>query len=503
MKLLDAMLDRITMYRLLIYYLVVILCGALLLGAFDVLPYSPIAITLTTGYLLLVCWAANRIFAHVFAVPHNPESSIITALILALIITPLASPQNFLFLSAAGGLAVASKYLLNIRGKHIFNPAAVAVALTAFGAGDSASWWVGNAYLMPLVVLGGLLVVRKLRDSYMVGTFFIAASLTVCLFTFLAHGDVLSSLQKTVFHSSLFFLGFVMLTEPLTSPGQRTMQRWYAVIVGILFVPQIHLGSIYSTPELALVIGNIFAYIVSPKAKSYLRLKKRIRLGPSTYDYVFAAARPFDYKPGQYMEFTLPHHEPDNRGVRRYFTLASSPTEPDLHVGVRFNNPSSTFKRTLLAMDASVPIVAGQLSGDFTLPDNLTQSIVLIAGGIGITPYRSMLKYVLDRGEKRPMTLIYAERNIDEIAYQDVLSEALQAGVTVVCTLTDTPANPPQGYRHGSLNAALLKEVVSDFQHPIFYISGPHGMVTDVNGMLLDLSVPRHHIKTDFFPGYV
>lgn len=498
----DRWLDRITMYRLLLYYLIVLLCAGLLFGALGYLPYSPITLTISTVYLLLVCWVANRVFAHVFDVPHNPESSLITALILALIITPISATQNFVFLSAAGGLAMASKYLLNIRGKHVFNPAAVAVALTALGAGDSASWWVGNAYLAPFVIVGGLLLVRKLRRFTMVGTFVIVASFTTALFTLLSHGSVGSSLQQTFLHSSLLFLAFVMLTEPLTAPATRPMQAWYAAIVGVLFAPQIHIGGLYSTPELALVVGNVFAYIVSPKAKPFLRLVERIPMGPSSFDFVFQPNRRFAFVPGQYMEFTLTHPNPDVRGVRRYFTLASSPTEDLVHVGVRFYDKGSTYKRSMLNLRTDQSMLAGALGGDFTLPADPSQPVVLIAGGIGITPYRSMLKYLVDSGEQRPVTLLYSERTEQDIAYRDVLQAAVRHGIRVVCTLTDQQTPPSPGFRTGFIDEDMIRTYGGDLAHTLFYVSGPHGMVTALKHTLQSSGVPLAHIRTDFFSGY-
>lgn len=502
MKWIDTFLDRTTMYRLLIYYLVALLVAALMLGAFGVLPYSPLTITLATSYLLLVSWAVNRVFAYVWKVPHNPESSLITALILALIITPSLTVNNFVFLSAASGLAVASKYLLNIRGKHIFNPAAIAVVLTAFGAGESATWWVGNLYMMPIVVICGLLLVRKIRRFEMVRLFLLSAAVFVSLFAMLNGNDVVTTLQNTALHSSLFFLAFVMLTEPLTSPGTAQMQRWYAVVVGILFSPQVHIGSIYSTPELALVVGNVFSYIVSPKAKPFLTLKEKIKLGPTTYDFVFTPNHKVHFKPGQYMEFTLAHHEPDNRGVRRFFTIASSPTESEIHLGVRFYNPSSSFKQALFDMGDDVPVLAAGVSGDFVLPPNKKQPVVLIAGGIGITPFRSMLKYLVDTGESRPVTLLYSERSASEVAYKDVLTAASQAGMRVICTLTEPNTVIPEGYRSGVISADLIRESVQDLQHTLFYVSGPHLMVNALRRTLMDVGVPEHMIKVDFFPGY-
>ena len=139
MNYIDSRLDRITMYRLLVLYLEVLLGAAMLLSALGFLSFNPLSIAFSAGFLVGICLLANRIFASVFNAPANPESSLITALILALIITPPASIQGYVFLTAAAGLAIASKYLLTIRGRHIFNPAAVAVALTAIAAGESAS----------------------------------------------------------------------------------------------------------------------------------------------------------------------------------------------------------------------------------------------------------------------------------------------------------------------------------------------------------------------------
>jgi ferredoxin-NADP reductase/Na+-translocating ferredoxin:NAD+ oxidoreductase RnfD subunit len=488
------------MYRLLLYFLIVLLCAALVLGAFGYLPYSPITLTITTVFLICACWVANRIFAHVLNVPHNPESTLITALILALIITPTTSLQSFIFLSAAAGLAITSKYLLNIRGIHIFNPAAIAVVLTSLGAGDGASWWVGNVYLAPLVLIGGLLIVRKIRRFQMVAIFAIVSLIVITGFALMGGANIVDTLQKTLLHSSFFFLAFIMLTEPLTSPGSLSMQRWYAVIVGILFVPQLHLGSWYTTPEIALVIGNIFAYIVNPKIKPFLHLVKKIPMGPSTYDFVLRPTQPLKFVPGQYMEFTLPHDQPDNRGVRRYFTLASSPTEELLHIGVRFYDNGSTFKKTMLGMDGKKAVLAGQLSGDFTLPDDPQQPVILIAGGIGITPYRSMLKYLIDTNQTRPITLLYSERTEADIAYKDILVAARQQGMNIICTLTAETAQT--SFRAGKIDIELIQSTAGDIRKTLFYISGPHPMVTDIKSLLRSLGVPFENIKVDFFPGY-
>src|ERR1700693_5994210 len=139
----DSLLNRITMYRLVLYYLVALIVAAFVLGFFGILPYDPTALAFSTLLILLTCWATNQIFARVFEAQTNVESVYITALILALIITPItaANHMGVGFLIFASVWAMASKYLFAIGKKHVFNPAAFAVALTALVINQPATWW--------------------------------------------------------------------------------------------------------------------------------------------------------------------------------------------------------------------------------------------------------------------------------------------------------------------------------------------------------------------------
>jgi len=492
------------MYRLLLYYLVGLLGAAMLLSALGFLAFNPLAIALSAGYLVGVSVLTNRIFATIFNVPSNPESSLITALILALIITPSTSAQNLLFLTAAAGLAIASKYILAIRGRHLFNPAAVAVALTAAAAGESASWWVGSAVLAPAVIVGGVLMVRKIRRGQMVATFVLTAVAATAVFALIAHGNIFVVIQKTFLESALLFLAFVMLTEPLTSPTQLHHQRWYGVLAGLLFPPQIHLLSLYSTPELVLLASNIYAFVVNPKVKLLPRLIKTLSWGPNVHDFVFALDKPISYQPGQYMEFTLPHKKPDERGSRRYFTLASSPTEQTLRLGIKIYPQGSTFKQALQAMTATTPFAAAQLGGDFVLPTDPTRKLAFIAGGIGVTPFRSMIKYLVDTNDPRDVTLLYSERNVAELAYGDVFAAAqAKLQTKVVYTLTDPNTLVPADMHAGVITPELIMAEVPDYRERLFYVSGPHSMVKAMQAVLKAIGVSEHNVKVDFFPGYV
>lgn len=488
---LDRALGRVTMYRLLLYYLIALILAAASLSALGYLHFNPVALLFSAIYLTAVCWISNHVFAYVFDAPTNPESSLITALILALIITPLSDSAGLLFLTAAGGLAIASKYILAWNRKHLFNPAAIAVVLTGLGGGQTASWWVGSGPMLPFVLAGGLLLTRRIRHFQMVGTFIAVSYIAAVVYALIGHGQVTTTLHQITFSSSLFFLAFVMLTEPMTSPTQTRQQRWYAGLVGLLFPPQVRLAGVSSTPEIALSIGNIFSQIVNPKVKLFPTLTKKIRHSPAIADFIFQPDSSFSYKPGQYMEWTLPHASADARGDRRYFTLASSPTEPALRLGVKFYKGSSSYKKALWRLDSDDVVVASGLGGDFVMPDDSERKLAFIAGGIGVTPYRSMLKYLLDRGEKRDIAMLYAANSEQEIVYKDVLEAArhdLAANIEYCIGQRITPE--------------LIRRQIPDYKERLFYVSGSHDMVTAMKQALRELGVKRRHIKTDFFTGY-
>src|SRR4051812_37121027 len=132
LELIDGYLNKITMYRLVLYYLILLVVQAVVLSLFKLLPYNFFDIIFSSLFLVVVCFGANELFAKVFEIPANVESVHISALILALIISPGHSLQNYVFLFWAGLLAMASKYILAIYKKHLFNPVAFSVALTAF-----------------------------------------------------------------------------------------------------------------------------------------------------------------------------------------------------------------------------------------------------------------------------------------------------------------------------------------------------------------------------------
>lgn len=503
----DNFLNKITMYRLVMYVLYFFWIASFFLSLFKFLPYTPADIIVSAAFILLISWLTNIIFSIVFKAPANVESVYISALILFCIITPIQSGNYSEFLPLAFWAsiwAMASKFIFAIGKKHIFNPVAIAVVITALFINGSASWWIGTLNMLPFVIVGGLLIVRKIRRTDLIISYLVSAVVTILLVTISKNGDIQTALVRILTQSAFFFFAFIMLTEPLTTPPTRNLRIIYGAIVGFLSIPNVHIASLYFTPELALVVGNLFSYAVSPKEKLILTLKEKIKVANDTFDFVFTKNRSFNFKPGQYMEWTFKHRDPDSRGNRRYFTIASSPTEYDVHLGVKFYPEPSSYKNHLLNLPIGGQIIASAQAGDFVLPNNKEQGLVFIAGGIGVTPFRSMIKCLVDRQEKRNITLLYSNRTVADIAYGDVFDIAeSELGIKTIYYVTDeNEILAGDNMKKGFISGETIKRDVPDYISRKFYISGPHSMVSMFEKTLTDIGVPKKNITTDFFPGF-
>ncbi|MEO5757575.1 MAG: RnfABCDGE type electron transport complex subunit D, partial [Mesorhizobium sp.] len=309
-----------------------------------------------------------------------------------------------------------------------------------------------------------------------------------------------TALTETLGSSPLLFFAFVMLTEPLTAPTTRWPRIVFAAIAGFLFAPNIHVGSFYFTPELALLVGNIFAYAVSPKGRFVLTLERIEQSAVDSYDFIFRSPRKLAFQAGQYLEWTLGLDRSDNRGNRRFFTVASAPTEATVRLGVKFYPTSSAFKQALGRMKPGSTIHASQLAGDFTLPADLETKVAFLAGGIGITPFRSMLQYLIDQKEKRPILLLYGTESQEDIAYREVLGAARrELGIRTVHAVAN---GAKRGQYPGYIDERLVQLAIPDYMERTFYISGPQAMVKALRPKLLAMGIRRSKIKVDYFPGF-
>jgi ferredoxin-NADP reductase len=489
LRLIDNWLNTITMYRLVLYGLGVLVAVAVAFGFMGVLPYSPLALLESLAVLLVVCYGANRLLATLFDALPNAESSLVTALILFFVLMPPALGVGDVALIAAAGLvAMASKYVLAVRRRHIFNPAAVgAFAVSATGL-YAAGWWIATPVMLPFALVVGLLVVRKVRRVQMAAGFTAVAVLVLIALGW-TQGVATDAVAMTAFASwPIIFFATIMLTEPATQPPPR-YELLYAGVLGILFSSQLHWGALATTPQAVLLVGNAIAFMAWPRFNQRLRLVRQVALSEHVSEFQFQPERPLRFEPGQYLEFTLPHARVDGRGNRRTFSIASAPGDPLVRIGVKFYEPSSSFKAALRQLKPGGAVMAGSLAGSFTLPRDPRRKLLLMAGGIGITPFRSMLADVVAREAKRDIVLLYSAASAAELSYGEVLEAADAYGVKVV-----TATEP--------FTAEAIRQHAPDHQQREAYLSGPRVMVDHYRDLLVSMRQPRGRIHTDYFSGY-
>jgi ferredoxin-NADP reductase len=501
MKYIDRLLNSITMYRLVVYGLLVLASLGVILAATGRLSFDPLGMILSLAVLMGAHYLTDYTLGRIWKVPRNNESWLITALILFLILHPASSVTEGLLLALAGILASASKFLLTWNGKHIFNPAAFAAATLSLSGLLPTAWWVGSSALWVATALVGLLIVRKIRRFPLLFAFVVTAGFLQAITFFVAGKPVILGLENALIASPLIFLSTIMLTEPATMPPRRNQQLIFGTGVGLLYAIPVSIGPLYVSSEMALLIGNIYAFVVSPKSRVRLQLKEIQKISDRVHSYIFEPDRPLPYLPGQYMEFTLAGVPFDNRGNRRTFTIASSPTEATLQVGLKYYNPTSMYKYTFSKLRPGATIYASQLAGNFTLKGNERKKLAFIAGGIGITPFRSMIKYLIDTKTSGDIILLYNLVDLQELAYKDIFVEAKHYGVTLI-PITTNPADISSGAVCSELDASLIKTLIPDYRDRLFYVSGPNALVDKTKHHLQKLGIAKRSIKTDHFSGY-
>jgi ferredoxin-NADP reductase len=445
-------------------------------------------------------WLTSILFGLIFGVRTHWESSYITAAILFFIVAPTVNPSGLLALLLVGMIAGASKFIVAYKGRHIFNAAAFAAFIASILNIAHESWWVGTPVLAVPTLILGYLILQKTRRVPSSGTFLALATLLVIGVLILEGNTFAQSLVLWFSWPILFFSSF-MLTEPLTLPGKRWQQILEAVIVALIFAIPFRVGDFSSSPAFALIIGNLIAFVFTHRQKIRLTFKDKRRLTPSSYELTFIPNKPQRYEAGQYVEIRVPSKMHDFRGSRRSFSMTSAPGEDTLQLGIKFYEPSSTFKKALRELKEGFIVDSTGISGDFTLPKDPQTPLLYVAGGIGITPFISHLRMLMQRREARDIVLFYSISNEAELAYKDVL---IASGIKVfVVTQFDKKLIFPKGWTH--INAPFVtKDIfannVPDIIERMAFISGPPAMIDGAKKQLRQLHVKW--VKTDYFIGY-
>jgi len=488
-----------TMYKGITFGLLGIWSAALTLAFFGQLAFSPLAIVASLLIAVLSVYGASYACSRIFGVHIHPESSIITGLILTLIITPTLDVGGLVVLLFAGIIAGVSKFIVVHNGRHIFNPAALAAFIIGVAGLGGASWWVATPVLTPIVLIVALISLYKSHRMLVAGVF-LAVAVPLLLVVFATYGTNFLESAYLLLSWPLLFVAGVMLTEPLTLPPRKWQMYVVAAVVGILFAIPLDLVIVEMTPALAILVGNVVATIFLARERISLVFKKRIPLTPTTYEYVFTPNKPIHFTAGQYIEIQLPHKKADFRGIRRSFSMTSAPGAKEVSFGIKFYQPSSTFKTALKALPIGATISGTGYWGDFVLPKNPSTPILYIAGGIGITPFISHLQATRSLDNVRNTVLIYAVNNPDEIAYKDIL---IRAGIKVVIVTREKIKDLPYNWKQVK-TSRITKEVIAksviDVAKRHAYVSGPTPFVGTAKHALKALKAKR--IETDYFVGY-
>jgi ferredoxin-NADP reductase len=213
---------------------------------------------------------------------------------------------------------------------------------------------------------------------------------------------------------------------------------------------------------------------------------------PDVMSFVFSSDALLTWQPGQFLHYRLPHLDADERGITRYFTIASAPFEKHVMLTTRCaSERSSSFKRALGQRPIGTTIDADAPAGDFVLADPGREH-VLMAGGIGITPFRAMLLDLDHQGLPINATLLYANRTSDFV-YQAEIDRLLERHPRLAVRYLVSPAR---------VTESSIRDAAIDLGKPVFHVSGPEPFVEAVESLLAGLGVPDAHVKRDYFPGY-
>jgi ferredoxin-NADP reductase len=232
-------------------------------------------------------------------------------------------------------------------------------------------------------------------------------------------------------------------------------------------------------------------------------IKEKREVAKGTLLVVFdLLGREVDFKPGQYfwVELLDPPYE-DEKGPRRHISVVTSPNERGV-LGLCTRLRDSAFKRSLAELPVGAEVEVEEPKGTFLLPEDTDQHYVFIAGGIGITVFRCMLRYIAEDQLPYRITLVYSNRDRESAAFLDELQELEQAipNLRVVLTMTDDPDWDGEKRR---IDAEFLSDHLGDgLQSFTYLIAGPPAMVEGVVGTLEAAGVPDERLRPARFSGY-
>jgi ferredoxin-NADP reductase len=212
----------------------------------------------------------------------------------------------------------------------------------------------------------------------------------------------------------------------------------------------------------------------------------------------------FDFKLGKSVDVTLLNPpETDAEGNVRTFSIASAPFEDQLRFATRMRD--TAFKRSQKKMPLGTVVNMDSAMGSFTLHKNSVKPAVFLAGGIGITPFSSIVRQADHDHAPHKLCLFYSNRRPEDAPFVEVLQnlEKTNPNFRFIPTITDMPRSEETwNGETGRINPEMLSKYLNDLRGPIYYIAGPPAMVSGLRRMLVECGVDEDDTRTDEFAGY-
>ncbi len=231
-----------------------------------------------------------------------------------------------------------------------------------------------------------------------------------------------------------------------------------------------------------------------------IKKKKEIAKGTLLVDFDISKNE-IDFIPGQYFFITLinPPYT-DEKGNQRHFSIVNSPNEKGiLTMATRIRD--SAFKRSLFEIPVGTEVEIGIIGGSFILHDDKSRPITFITGGIGITPFISMLRYVSEENLDYKITLLYSNRDRESTAFLEELENMAKNNPKFKLILTMTDDSEWQGEKR-RIDGQFIEEYISEPKSCFYLIAGPPAMVKEMNDILSEVGVKEEDIRAEDFSGY-
>lgn len=488
---LDAWSARWSMYRWTAAALGLIAGCGLIAAAAGQLLATPAELLASLGVSTVTCLAANRACAWLWRAPVRYESALVTALVLHLIAWPGLDPQTLLALVLAGVLATVGKYLLAVRGRRLANPAAFGLFATGLLGLGSGNWWVASPALFPVVAIAAVAVLRRSgAGAPAMAALAAGSTLLVARLTWAGAPPAQAALTALTSYPILFLAAF-MVTDPQLFPPRRWQQLLVGALAGGLVAAPIGIGDWRSSPEVAVLAGNLLGWALSAGrgASAGVDVVRRRKLAGDLVEVTLRSSRPVRFLPGQFVELTA-SSAPSGRGNRRVFSLTSPPAGDARELTIAFHAgaPRSAFKQSLLAPGPQTRLRAESVRGDLVPPRRPDVPLLLVAAGVGVTPFVSFAAAFAER--PRDVVLLYCVRSADDLIYPAQLS-----GWRVVVVSPD--GGPlPEGWTHApaaELTAAVVLRHCPDAADRTGYVAGSPAAVAHLTSTLAAAGVRRIH----------